>query len=112
MMNFNLIAIKESYSVERLTWVTLLLAKITILFTPVTLLTGYFSIQFKNTEFEMISYWKSFGYIFGASLALLVVFSLMSGTFEGKIITRSWTRACYDISRRWLAHRKKRGEML
>ncbi|KAK1915647.1 hypothetical protein P3342_003457 [Pyrenophora teres f. teres] len=53
MMNFNLIAIKESNSVERLTWVTLLLAKITILFTPVTLLTGYFSIQFKNTEFEM-----------------------------------------------------------
>lgn len=47
MMNFNLIAIKESYSVERLTWVTLLLAKITILFTPVTLMTGYFSIQFK-----------------------------------------------------------------
>ncbi|EDU40010.1 conserved hypothetical protein [Pyrenophora tritici-repentis Pt-1C-BFP] len=112
MMNFNLIAIKESYSVERLTWVTLLLAKITILFTPVTLLTGYFSIQFKNTEFEMVSYWRSFGYIFGASLALLVVFSLMSGTFEGKIITRSWTRACYDISRRWLAHRKKRSEML
>ncbi|CAE7011648.1 hypothetical protein PTTW11_02222 [Pyrenophora teres f. teres] len=112
MMNFNLIAIKESNSVERLTWVTLLLAKITILFTPVTLLTGYFSIQFKNTEFEMVSYWKSFGYIFGASLALLVVFSLMSGTFEGKIITRSWTRACYDISRRWLAHRKKRSELL
>ncbi|KAJ4367518.1 hypothetical protein N0V83_007101 [Neocucurbitaria cava] len=58
MMNFNLIAIKESFSVERLTWVTLLLAKITILFTPVTLMTGYFSIQFKNTEFEIKSYWR------------------------------------------------------
>ena len=52
MMNFNLIAIKESYSVERLTWVTLLLAKITILFTPVTLMTGYFSIQFTDKAFN------------------------------------------------------------
>ncbi|KAF7676714.1 adp-ribosylation factor protein [Alternaria burnsii] len=75
MMNFNLIAIKESFSVERLTWVTLLLAKITILFTPVTLMTGYFSIQFKEMEFEMRSYWQAFGIIFGASVALLVLFS-------------------------------------
>jgi Mg2+ and Co2+ transporter CorA len=109
MMNFNLIAIKESFSVERLTWVTLLLAKITILFTPVTLMTGYFSIQFRNTEFEIKSYWITFGIIFGVSLGLLFLFSLMSGTFEGKIITRSWTRAFYDVSRRWLVHRKKMG---
>ncbi|RAR11167.1 adp-ribosylation factor protein [Stemphylium lycopersici] len=112
MMNFNLIAIKESFSVERLTWVTLLLAKITILFTPVTLMTGYFSIQFKDKFFEMDAYWKSFGYIFGASLALLVLFSWMSGTFEGKIITRSWTRIVYDGTARWLVHRRKRGKMV
>ncbi|EOA82120.1 uncharacterized protein SETTUDRAFT_142102 [Exserohilum turcica Et28A] len=108
MMNFNLIALKESYSVERLTWVTLLLAKITILFTPVTLMTGYFSIQFKDIVFEMGSYWRSFGYIFAASLALLVAFSWMSGTFEGKIITSSWTRSAFDGSRRWLAHRRRK----
>jgi Mg2+ and Co2+ transporter CorA len=112
MMNFNLIAIKESFSVERLTWVTLLLAKITILFTPVTLMTGYFSIQFKGMEFEMRSYWNSFGIIFGLSVALLVLFSWVSGTFEGKIITRSWTRAVYDVGRRWVVHRRKRGKML
>ncbi|KAF1837553.1 hypothetical protein BDW02DRAFT_117739 [Decorospora gaudefroyi] len=108
MMNFNLIAIKESFSVERLTWVTLLLAKITILFTPVTLMTGYFSIQFRNMEFEMKSYWVTFGIIFGVSMFLLFLFSLMSGTFEGKIITKSWTRAFYDGSRRWLVHRRKK----
>jgi Mg2+ and Co2+ transporter CorA len=106
MMNFNLIAIKESYSVERLTWVTLLLAKITILFTPVTLMTGYFSIQFKDIMFEMDSYWRSFAYIFVASLALLVAFSWMSGTFESKIVTSSWTRKVYDGGRRWLAVKK------
>ncbi|KAF1840962.1 uncharacterized protein K460DRAFT_321643 [Cucurbitaria berberidis CBS 394.84] len=112
MMNFNLIAIKESFSVERLTWVTLLLAKITILFTPVTLMTGYFSIQFKNTEFEIRSYWWAFAIVFGLSLGLLFLFSFFSGTFEGKIITRSWSRIAYDVSRRWWAHRKKRGKVL
>ncbi|KAL6708434.1 hypothetical protein ACN47E_002697 [Coniothyrium glycines] len=112
MMNFNLIAIKESFSVERLTWVTLLLAKITILFTPVTLMTGYFSIQFKNTEFEIRSYWWAFGLVFGVSIGLLFLFSFFSGTFEGKIITKSWSRIAYDVSRRWIAHQKKRGKAL
>jgi Mg2+ and Co2+ transporter CorA len=111
MMNFNLIAIKESFSVERLTWVTLLLAKITILFTPVTLMTGYFSIQFKGTEFEIGNYWWTFGIVFGVSLLLIFAFSFFSGTFEGKIITKSWSRIAYDVSRRWLAHRGKRGKM-
>lgn len=111
MMNFNLIAIKESYSVERLTWVTLLLAKITILFTPVTLMTGYFSIQFKDTEFEVHGYWWTFGIVFGLSLALLFAFSFFSGTFEGKIIQKSWSRIAYDVSRKWIAHRRKRGKL-
>jgi Mg2+ and Co2+ transporter CorA len=110
MMNFNLIAIKESTSVERLTWITLLLAKITILFTPVTLVTGYFSIQFKGLEFEMASYWWTFAGVFAVSFLLLVVFSFVSGTFEGKLITKSWSRIAYDISRRWWGHRKKRGK--
>jgi hypothetical protein len=111
MMNFNLIAIKESFSVERLTWVTLLLAKITILFTPVTLMTGYFSIQFKDTEFEISNYWWAFGIVFGISLLLLFAFSVFSGTLQGKIITRSWSRIALDFSRGWLGRRGKRGKM-
>jgi Mg2+ and Co2+ transporter CorA len=112
MMNFNLIAIKESFSVERLTWVTLVLAQITILFTPVTLMTGYFSIQFKNTEFEVRSYWWAFGIILGASLLVLFLFSYFSGTLNGHIIKTSWSRMVVDISKRWWSHRKKRGKML
>lgn len=110
MMNFNLIAIKESFSVERLTWVTLLLAKITILFTPVTLMTGYFSIQFKNTEFEIKNFWWTFGIVFGVSVGLLFLFSLVSGTFEGKIITQSWSRKAVDGGRRYLGQRVKKGK--
>jgi Mg2+ and Co2+ transporter CorA len=113
MMNFNLIAIKESLSVERLTWVTLLLAKITILFTPVTLMTGYFSVQFNGVVFEVKTFWWSFAVVFGLSVLALFLFSLFSGTLEGHhIISRSWSRIAYDISRRWLAHRKSRNKML
>ncbi|KAJ4362757.1 hypothetical protein N0V95_001248 [Ascochyta clinopodiicola] len=112
MMNFNLIAIKESFSVERLTWVTLVLAQITILFTPVTLMTGYFSIQFKDTEFEVKSYWWAFAIVLGLSLLMLFMFSFLSGTLNGHIISRSWSRIMVDISKRWWAHRKKRGKTL
>merc|ERR1711933_463585 len=42
-MNFNLIAMKESVDMERLTRVTLLLTKATILFLPVSLMSAYFS---------------------------------------------------------------------
>ncbi|KAF1972924.1 hypothetical protein BU23DRAFT_554767 [Bimuria novae-zelandiae CBS 107.79] len=110
MMNFNLIAIKESFSVERLTRVTLLLAKVTIVFMPVTLMTGYFSIQFVNTEFTIKGYWWAFGVILAVSLVLLFLFSFVSGTLEGKIITRPWSRMMYDISKRWWVHRRKKGK--
>ncbi|KAH3918513.1 hypothetical protein HBI56_134530 [Parastagonospora nodorum] len=110
MMNFNLIAIKESFSVERLTWVTLLLAKITILFTPVTLMTGYFSIQFKDTEFEIFNYWWCFGVVFGVSVALLFAFSFFSGTLQGTIVQRSWSRIAFEGGRRWVARRGKGGK--
>lgn len=110
MMNFNLIAIKESLSVERLTRVTLLLAKITIVFMPVTLMTGYFSCQFAGMEFTHASYWWAFAGVLVLSLLFTFIFSVMSGTFEGKIMTRTWSRMMYDGSRKWLLHRRKRSE--
>jgi hypothetical protein len=85
MMNFNLIAIKESYSVERLTRITLLLAKVTMLFMPVSLMTAYFSCQLADVEFTVKNYWSWFAGILTASIAGLVGFSFVSGTMEGKI---------------------------
>lgn len=108
MMNFNLIAIKESFSVERLTRVTLLLAKVTIVFMPVTLMTGYFSIQFSGVEFQVKSYWWAFAVILGVSFFLLFLFSLFSGTLEGKIISRPWSRMVLDFSTRWVLRRKRK----
>ncbi|KAF2182213.1 hypothetical protein K469DRAFT_728985 [Zopfia rhizophila CBS 207.26] len=109
MMNFNLIAIKESFAVERLTKVTLLLAKVTIVFMPVTLMTGYYSVQFIGVEFTVKSYWVAFAIILAVSLVALFAFSFFSGTMEGKMMYRPLSRIMYDISKRWLLHRKKKG---
>lgn len=81
-----------------------------MVFMPVTLMTGYFSIQFAGLEFTVKSYWWAFGVVLAISVVLLFLFSFFSGTFEGKIITRSWSRIMYDFSRRWLAHKRKKGK--
>lgn len=94
--NFNLISIKESYSVERLTRITLLLAKVTILFMPVSLMTAYFSCQLENVEFTLSSYWISFAAILGASVVLLILFGIFSGTMEGQMIYKSLSRTFFD----------------
>jgi len=77
---------------------------------PVTLMTGYFSIQFAGVEFSVASYWWAFAVILGVSLVLIFLFSVFSGTFDGKIISRPWSRMMYDISKRILLHRRKKAQ--
>ncbi|EON61382.1 hypothetical protein W97_00596 [Coniosporium apollinis CBS 100218] len=96
MMNFNLIAIKESYSVERLTRITLLLAKVTILFMPVSLMTGYFSTELENVTFSLKSYWIWFAVILSVSIFALIAFGFFSGTMEGKMLYRPIGRRIVD----------------
>ncbi|KIW06736.1 uncharacterized protein PV09_02429 [Verruconis gallopava] len=88
LMNFNLIAIKEAFSVERLTEVTLLLAKITMLFMPVSLMSAYFGCQFVDAHFTVASYWKWFAGIFAASVVGLAIFSLASGKLQTKMLVK------------------------
>jgi Mg2+ and Co2+ transporter CorA len=92
MMNFNLIAIKESYSVERLTRITLLLAKVTMLFMPVSLMTAYFSCQLQDVDFTVKSYWTWFSVVLSVTIAGLVGFSAISGTMEGKMYYVPWSK--------------------
>ncbi|KAF2461069.1 hypothetical protein BDY21DRAFT_279153 [Lineolata rhizophorae] len=97
MMNFNLIAIKESSAVERLTRVTLLLAKFTILFMPVSIVTGYFSTQLEGITFTQRSFWLTFGMTLLVSVVLLIAFSVLSGTMEGAIMYRSFSRFFWEM---------------
>ena len=99
--NFNLITLKESAAVERLTRITILLAKVTILFLPVSLMTAYFSTQIKSLgdSLTVQQYWIAFGVIFAASLVFLFIFGTISDTVEGKLIFTSFTDMLVEKSK-------------
>ena len=112
-LNFNLITIKESSYIERLTRITILLAKISLLFIPVTFMSSYFTIPFVETEYTPSAYWIAFAVIISLSFVGIIIFGQLSGTQEGKPIYRSLTqvtidklRPLYSLSRR----RKSRGK--
>jgi hypothetical protein len=91
-----------------LTVVTLLLAKVTILFMPVSLLTAFFSCQFVDWQFSYKAYWKWFGGIFAMSALGIIAFSFLSGTTEGKIITKPMGRRLLDFSGDLISARRKK----
>ncbi|KAI9800774.1 MAG: hypothetical protein M1833_003191 [Piccolia ochrophora] len=102
LQTFNLVAMKESNNVERLTRITILLAKVTILFLPVSLMTAYFSVQIEDMQgkYTTTTYWATFGVIMGLSVVLLIFFGLISGTVEGKIIYRPLSRHVLGFPKR------------
>jgi Mg2+ and Co2+ transporter CorA len=91
-MNFNLIAMKESIDMERLTRVTLLITKATILFLPVSLMSAYFSAQLSNVEYTVQDYWVSFAVILFASWIALFVFGVFSGSVQTMEVLRALGR--------------------
>ncbi|KAL2865447.1 uncharacterized protein BJX67DRAFT_382932 [Aspergillus lucknowensis] len=99
-LNFNLIALKDSQAVEKLTRITILLAKVTILFLPVSLMTGYFSTELEGVKgvYTQVEYWVSFTVITVLSIVLLALFGYISDTVEGKTIYRSMFRTYFRKS--------------
>lgn len=80
---------KESRAVEHLTRITILLGKLTIIFLPVSLLTELFGAELPGMNRTQTAYWTSFGIIMGISILFVIIFGLVSGTLESKIIYRS-----------------------
>ena len=107
--NFNLITQKQSDAVERLTRITILLAKVTILFMPVSLMTAYFSVQIEDLQgaYTATTYWVCFAVIMAISFLFLVVFGQLSNTLEGKIIYKSMTQTFFESSRKWLGLKQR-----
>lgn len=106
---FNLIAMKDSQAVERLTRITILLAKVTILFLPVSLTTAYFSTEVQDLQnYTGQTYWVTFAIVMFLSAILLMLFGWLSGTEEGKPIYRSITRKFFDSGRRAMGRRMHR----
>ena len=96
-----MIALKDSQAVEKLTRITILLAKVTILFLPVSLMTAYFSTELANVKgvYTVNEYWVSFGVIMFLSIVLLVVFGVASDTVEGKMIYQPLFRTFFRFSK-------------
>ncbi|KAL4899561.1 hypothetical protein BDW74DRAFT_163400 [Aspergillus multicolor] len=107
-LNFNLIALKDSQAVEKLTRITILLAKITILFLPVSLMTAYFSTELAGVKgvYTQVQYWVAFAVIMVLSVILLVFFGWISDTVEGKPIYRSMFRTFLGKSKNRLHNRE------
>jgi Mg2+ and Co2+ transporter CorA len=81
-MNFQLIAIKESMDVERLTRLTLLLTKISMIFLPVSLMTGYFSVPLMGMEYSVTEFWTAFAVVMCISGGMLFLIGVFSGTVQ------------------------------
>ena len=81
-MNFQLIAIKESLDVEKLTRTTLLLTKFTMLFLPISFMTSYFSVPLRNMLYSVTQYWISFSVTLLLSVTALFVFGVVSGSVQ------------------------------
>lgn len=97
---------------ERLTRITILLAKVTILFMPVSLMTAYFSTQLSDLAniYTIKTYWICFGVIMALSFVGLMLFGLASDTLEGKPIYRSFTQTVIDVGKgKWKARRERKG---
>ena len=92
---------------ERLARITILLAKVTILFMPVSLMTAYFSVQIEDLAgvYTHVTYWVSFAVVMALSIIFLIVFGQLSGTQEAKPIYRSLTRIAIDFSRAFIKDR-------
>ncbi|KAL1306823.1 hypothetical protein AAFC00_005480 [Neodothiora populina] len=84
-MNFQLIAIKESLDVEKLTRAAFLISKVTVLFVPLSFMTSYFSLDL-DMKYDARTYWTTFAIVLVLSSTVLVAFGLASGTLM------SWKR--------------------
>lgn len=96
-----MIALKDSQAVEKLTRITILLAKVTILFLPVSLMTAYFSTELEGVKgvYNQVQYWVSFAVIMFLSVVMLVLFGYVSDTVEGQTIYRSMFQTFFRKSR-------------
>ncbi|KAH3364307.1 hypothetical protein KXW94_005697 [Aspergillus fumigatus] len=109
LVSEHLFSFKYSQAVEKLTRITILLAKITILFLPVSLMTAYFSTELKGVKgvYTQTEYWISFAVIMVLSLLVLVLFGYASGTIEGRPIYQSLSRTFISSSKDKLGHQRK-----
>ncbi|KAK5125707.1 hypothetical protein LTR85_011981 [Meristemomyces frigidus] len=100
-MNFNLIALRQAQTVERLTRTTILLAKLTTLFLPLSLAMNYFSMQLKDLNSVPVrTFWLTFMVVAIIAVTFLVGFEWLSNRYSGQLVYKGLTRSFVDHQRR------------
>ena len=103
---------RQAEAVEKLTRITILLAKVTILFMPVSLMTGYFSTQIQDLQgaYSAKTYWGCFAVVVTLSLLFLACFGMISKTLEGAMLYRSITDVSLALPKKVIkAFNKRKG---
>ena len=105
---FNLLARKDSAATSRLTRAATLLAKLSVLFLPVSLMTSYFSVQISDLQgvYTAREYWNSFAAIM--SISFLALFFLDKSLM---VITESlsgWVQSFSQSCARFFTRRVRR----
>jgi hypothetical protein len=87
-LTFNLIALRETESVERLTRVAILLTKFAFVFVPMSLITGYFSMQLSDLQgvYTQKDFWGTTGVILALTIIVLLVIGRATDTLESLMI--------------------------
>ncbi|KAM3071193.1 hypothetical protein ACMFMF_007668 [Clarireedia jacksonii] len=118
---FNITSQKDSEATARLNRSAALLAKLSVLFLPVSLMTSYFSTQLSgiDNKYTFTDYWVGFAVVVSASFVCLFFFSKMlmwvSETLDswgkeiGKVL-RHWTVGCLRRMERRKRGAKKENE--
>ena len=94
---------------EKLTRITIVLAKATIMFLPVSLMTGYFSVSIPDLTgvYTAKTYWLSFLVIVSLSFIFLLLFGIASDTVEGRTVYKSLWRTFVDSSKAAIGRKRK-----
>jgi hypothetical protein len=86
--------------VERLTRTTILLAKVTIVFLPISLATSYFSMQIPALQHtSLFTYWMTFLVVGILTVVLLMGFEGLGAHYSGQLGYKGFTRMFFET--RW-----------
>ena len=105
-LTFNLISLKQSTTVELLTRVTIWLAGFTFVFLPLSLVTGYFSMQLKGFQdkYTAESFWGAAGVAIALTLVVLYTVGKSTGTMKLGTLWRGVKRVWFG----WLDNNRKK----
>ncbi|KAK1066646.1 hypothetical protein LTR74_007016 [Friedmanniomyces endolithicus] len=81
-LNFNLLTLRDTLAMEKLTKVALLITKATLLFLPVSLMSAYFGLSLGGGGYTIAEYWVSFAVVLVCSWVGLVGFGVVSGSAQ------------------------------